>query len=433
MWFMDLSLLSGWLPAVVAAVAWGSLVVGVAWWRRTIWHWIIIGGVAGAVAVAVAWLLDVPGQVGSSYPPSFLVWGALPLFALGAAVWQWRRVQWWRRTVALIAVPGLAAFGGLQINAHYAYLPTLGDLLGAPLPGQVSAAHLEGRSRLGSIEPGVRLAVADKGEVAELAIPAPLSHFHARSGFVWLPPVYFSQRHPRLPVLMLLSGVPGSTANWLRGGGALRLANGFAHKHRGWAPIMVFPDANGSSTGDTECVDGPRGLADTYLSVDVRDFIHKQFGAQLDARHWAVGGLSEGGTCALGLAARHPDRFGSFADFSGDAAPTLGSPQRTVTALYGGSWNAMNANNPLHWFRTDAADGVAGFVAVGARDYGYVGVERRIAHVAHSDQMHLTLDIIPGGGHNFRTWHHALVDAFPWIVAQLTAGAPLPTQAPISS
>jgi S-formylglutathione hydrolase FrmB len=92
----------------------------------------------------------------------------------------------------------------------------------------------------------------------------------------------------------------------------------------------------------------------------------------------------------------------------------------------------MNTNNPLHWFRTDASDGVAGFVAVGARDYGYVGVERRIAHIAHSDQMHLTLDIIPGG-HNFRTWRHALVDAFPWIVARLTAGAPLPTQAPVSS
>jgi enterochelin esterase-like enzyme len=433
MHFMQLSLMHGWLPWVVAAVAWGSLIFGVAWWRRAIWHWIVILGVAGAAAVVVSWLLHVPSQVGSTYPPSFVMWGALPLFALGVGVWQWVRVAWWRRAVALVAVPGLAAFGGLQINAHYGYLPTLGDLLGAPLPGQVSAANLGGGSRFARMEPRVRLAVAHNGEVAALHIPAPRSHFHARATFVWLPPAYFERSRPALPVLMLLAGVPGSEADWLRGGGALRIAEEWAHTHKGWAPIMVFPDANGSSTGDTECVDGPRGLADTYLSVDVRDFIHTQFGAPLDAEHWAIGGLSEGGTCALGLATRHPDRFGSFADFSGDLAPTVGSPQKTVTALYGGSWSALEAHDPIDWFRIDAAQGVAGFVAVGAHDYGYLGVERQLALVAHSDQMNLTLDIIPGGGHNFRTWRHALSDAFPWIITRLTTEPSPPTAAPIIS
>jgi S-formylglutathione hydrolase FrmB len=433
MWFMHLSLVNGWLPAVVAAVGWGSLVLGVAWWRRAVWHWILICGAAGVVAVVGAWLLDVPSRVGSTYPPSFLVWAALPLFALGAAVWHWGRAEWWRRLVALLAVPGLMAFGGLQINAHYDYLPTLGDLLGAPLPGQVSAAQLEHGSRSWSTGPSARHAAARAGEVAEVDIPGPISHFHARSGFVWLPPVYFARPRPRLPVLMLLSGVPGTTADWLRGGGALQVANGWASAHEGWAPIMVFPDANGSDTGDTECVDGPRGNADTYLSVDVREFVHAQFGAPLAARRWTVGGLSEGGTCALDLAARHPDRFGSFADFSGDAAPTLGSLQRTVLYLYGGSRNAASAHNPAQWFRMDASDGVAGFVAVGSHDYGYLDNERHIARVAHGDRMHITLDVIAGGGHDFRTWHRALVDAFPWIVARLTAPGPSRTSPPISS
>ena len=241
MWFMHLSLVNGWLPAVVAAVGWGSLVLGVAWWRRAMWHWILICGAAGAVAAVGAWLLDVPSRVGGTYPPSFVVWAALPLFALGAAIWHWGRAEWWRRLVALLAVPGLMAFGGLQMNAHYDYLPTLGDLLGAPLPGQVSAAQLEHGSRSWSIWPSARHAAVRAGEVAEVDIPAPISHFHARSGFVWLPPAYFARPRPRLPVLMLLSGVPGTTADWLRGGGALQVANGWASAHEGWAPIMVFP------------------------------------------------------------------------------------------------------------------------------------------------------------------------------------------------
>src|SRR3954469_13377515 len=91
-----------------------------------------------------------------------------------------------------------------------------------------------------------------------------------------------------LPVLMLISGTPGVPFDWLRGGGALALANAWAISHGGDAPIMVLPDANGSSWGDTECVDGPRGRAETYLTVDVPAFLRARF----DAARGLSGGRS---------------------------------------------------------------------------------------------------------------------------------------------
>ncbi len=136
---MHVSLLHGWLPPTLGAVAVAALVLGVDWLRRTIWHWLLVAGASAAIVVVLAWKLDISAQVGSTYPRSFLVWAALPIFAFGAAVVQWQAVGWIRRASVLLAVPLLLGFAGLLVNDHYAYVPTIGDLVGAPLPGQVAA------------------------------------------------------------------------------------------------------------------------------------------------------------------------------------------------------------------------------------------------------------------------------------------------------
>ena len=414
-WFWHLSLLDGWLPVVVAVAAWGALVSGVAWWRRAIWHWVLVAMAAGALVALASWSLDVQARVGSTYPRSFLAWAALPLFALGAALWQWTRVEWWRRLAVLVSAPLLIAFGGIQINAHYGYLPTVGDLLGAPLPGQVNVSQLA-RAPTGR-SPRI-------GRIANIDIPAPVSQFVHRRGFVWLPPSYFARSRSTLSVLMLLPGTPGAPSDWLRGGRAFAVANRWAAKHHGDAPVMVLPDANGYITGDTECVDSPRGPAETYLTVDVPVFMHERFGVPLDPRRWAVAGLSEGGTCALDLAARHPERFATFADYSGDAAPRIGSQANTIRVLYGGSKRQSALHDPTTWFRLDAAYGVEGVVAVGSNDTGYLQRERRVVDAALHAQMHVSLMIVRGGDHSFRFWAHALAATYPWLVARLESATP---------
>lgn len=427
-WLWHLSLLHGWLPVAVTLLGSAALGFGVAWSRRRTWHWLIVAIGAYAAAVGFQWIVDVPARVGSTYPGSFVVWAALPMFALGAALWQWPVVAWWRRSVAIAAVPALAAFGGLQIDAHYGYVPTLGDLFGRPLPGQVDARSLDGL--VSGVDGSGRKVVfaantsSGAGVVAEIDIPATVSRFSHRPAWVWLPPAYFARPRPDLPVLMLISGTPGGPEDWLRAGGALTLANQWAMKHRGDAPIMVLPDANGSTFGDTECVDGPRGRAETYLTVDVPEFMQARFGASRDPRRWAIAGLSEGGTCALTLVARHRSEFRTFADFSGDAAPTVGADAATLRLLYGGSYREQELHDPTLWFRADAAVGVEGFVAVGNHDRGDLPITRNLGDAAELAHLPVHVEILADGGHNFSTWRRALRDAFPWIVHRLEGNAP---------
>ncbi len=404
------SLLHGWLPALVTVSAWAALTVGVAWRRRALWQWLVIAGAAAVCVLVLQVVLDVPARVAGTYPKSFLLWAALPLFALGAAVWQWPEVAWWRRLTALASVPCLLAFGALQINAHYAYLPTLGDALGAPVPGQVRASQL----------PNVaHRRVPTTGVVAHIDIPAPVSRLVHRRGYVWLPPSYFATPRPPLSVLMLLAGVPGDPSDWLRGGRASAVANAWAATHHGNAPLMVFPDPNGHLTGDTECVDGARGAAETYLSVDVPTFMHTRFGVPLDRQRWAVAGLSEGGTCALELASRHPDLFATFADYSGDAAPRIGDEANTIRVLYGGSTRAWTLHDPSAWFALDAAYGTEGVIVCGSRDRGYLPREREITAIAQRSRLRVSLVVVPGGGHSFRLWAQALAVTYPWIASRL--------------
>jgi S-formylglutathione hydrolase FrmB len=422
MWLMHVSLLHGWLPPTLGVGALGSLALGVAWLRRAIWQWLAVAAGAGAAVALLAWKLDITRQVGSTYPRSFLVWAALPVFAIGAATVQWRAVGWIRRAVTIAAVPLLVAFAGLLINDHYAYLPTVGDLVGAPLPGQVAPQQLEHVAGARTMRNWPRV-----GEVARLDIPATVSGFPHRDAFVFVPPAYFASPRPDLPVLMLLSGTPGAPGDWLRGGRALAVSDGWAAAHGGRAPMLVLPDANGSLLGDTECVNGPRGRAETYLTVDVVAFMRRHFGASADPRQWAVAGLSEGGTCALELAARHPEVFATFGDFGGDPAPTLDSPVRTLRLLYGGSRADELAHDPTTWFRKDAIDGVQGVFAVGRNDRGFLRVDEQVATIAAHDGMHVRFDVI-AGGHTFHTWARALADAYPWIVSRLDAAPSRPVQ-----
>jgi S-formylglutathione hydrolase FrmB len=182
---------------------------------------------------------------------------------------------------------------------------------------------------------------------------------------------------------------------------------------------MVFPDPNGHLTGDTECVDSTRGAAETYLTIDVPVFMHSRFGVPLDPQRWAIAGLSEGGTCALELASRHPDIFGTFADYSGDMAPRVGSQANTVRVLYAGSTYAWTLHNPSRWFALDAAYDTEGVIACGSRDRGYLPREQQIVNAARQAQMRISLVIVRGGDHSFRLWAHALAITYPWLVTRV--------------
>ena len=69
------------------------------------------------------------------------------------------------------------------------------------------------------------------------------------------------------------------------------------------------------------------GQCATYLTVDVPKWI-KETSRSRRHHEWAVGGLSNGGTCALTLAVDYPDIYRTFVSISGEDEIILGITKR---------------------------------------------------------------------------------------------------------
>jgi S-formylglutathione hydrolase FrmB len=262
--------------------------------------------------------------------------------------------------------------------------------------------------------------------LAPLDIPPGTSRFEHRDGALYLPPAFFATLRPPLPVIVMLGGTPGGPEEWTRGGFAARDADDYATRHRGVAPILAFVDHNGSVTRDTECVDGPVGNAETFLSSDAPRFLSDMLDVPLNPQRWAVAGFSEGGTCAFELAVRHPDVYGNFIDLAGERTPKLGSEADTLEKLFGGDQAAMAAHNPDHLLRPHGFHNLDGWFFAGASDTRHVAVAHGLASAARDAGITVSETIVPGG-HDWRFAAAAFRAVLPTVADQLDAVPDAPT------
>jgi S-formylglutathione hydrolase FrmB len=309
--------------------------------------------------------------------------------------------------LALVSVVG-------AINAYYAYYPTLGDALGDP-SGESSLRKAEREAGL----------VPARGTVVPITIPGTVSGFQARQAQAYLPPAWFAEPRPALPVIMLMHGEPGDPSDWTDGGQASATADAWASAHRGVAPVLVMPDINGSLTADTECVDSPLGNAETYLTVDVPAAVQQRLGTTPPGQGWAVAGLSEGGACAIMLALRHPELFPTFGDFGGLLGPRLGETNAdtdsTVAQLFGGSQQAFAAHEPTDLLNAGnpAYRRLGGWFEAGSADPEPLAAAQQLAPLAQRAGISTCLVVVQGGEHTFDVWSAAFRGSLPWMAARL--------------
>jgi poly(3-hydroxybutyrate) depolymerase len=428
------SLVSGWFPHAVIALAVATLAVGV-WSARVRWR--RLGGVALAVTVAMVVLAVLIARLEVSdytWPKSFYAWVGLVVFAGGVAAVGWRLSGWWSRIVALSSVVVTLLMAATLINQHYAYFPTPAALFGQVAADAVPVSRVLPLKRAAA---QLKLPTADEtatatvlaakatpvphrthGAVVTVDLPARHSGFAHRDSLVYLPPAWFRSPRPKLPVIMMLTGTPSLVSDWTRAAHADQIADEYAAAHHGWAPILVFPDPNGSNLGDTECVDSPQGHAETYLSEDVPADIVALFDSA--PPQWAVAGLSEGGMCAALLTARRPEVFSAFADFSGEPGPVIGhNRSATMRLLFGGSKEAWRDHDPLTLLERRRFDGHAAWFEVGADDRGPLAAAKRLDAAATRAGMTTHL-VIRSGKHNFTFWGDAFRHSLPWLASRLT-------------
>ncbi|WP_406279604.1 alpha/beta hydrolase [Nocardia sp. NBC_00881] len=443
-----ISLLHGWLPLMVEVLAVLFLVLAVA--RRTRKWWLIqlpvcvLVGVVGALAAR--WYVTNEGL--ASDPAPALLWACVggTATASGVAILGWRGTHWWRRGVAILAIPLALLSTGIVLNQWVGYYPTVqsawGALTAGPLPNQTDMSAL----------PVLRNTTVADGRVVPVRIPDSGSNFPHRTEYVYLPPAWFAgPTPPALPVVMMIGGEFNTPADWIRSGQIMPAVDRFTEANGGRAPILVFVDSSGSFNNDTECVNGPRGDAADHLTKDVPGYIESQFGASADPAQWAVVGWSMGGTCAVDLAVMHPELVHTFVDIAGDLGPSSGTKDQTVSRLFGGDTTQWAVFDPLtvmaaHGPYTGIAglfddltppqrsrggnhgpvadDDTAGMGGHdGVPDTGEVGAAEKLCATGQAVGIDCTIHTSQGG-HTWQFASAAFTSALPWIVARV--GLPVP-------
>jgi S-formylglutathione hydrolase FrmB len=340
-----LSLIHGWLPLAVQAITAIVLVCAVGWrsprWR-TLWlPVVLVGGLM--LAVWAHWYIDSLGVAGDPAPAVVWIWIAAAGAAAGVVVLGWRSARWWRRGASILAVPMCVLCAALAVNLWVGYCPTVrtawSQLTAGPVPDQTDRVSVTAMQLSGSRP--------TKGVVVPVTIPAYASGFTHRQELVYLPPAWFSSNPaPRLPTVMMIATELNTPADWLRAGDAVHTVDDFAARHGGNAPVLVFVDATGAFSNDTECVNGTRGTAADHLTKDVVPYLISNFRVSANRANWGIVGFSMGGTCAVDLTTMHPDLFSAFVDIAGDAAPNLGTKAHTIATLFGGNASAYAAFDP---------------------------------------------------------------------------------------
>lgn len=428
-WLDRLSLVSGPLPVVVAVCG----IAGAGWLlagrRRWFLRWALPGSIVGAVvATLILWV--VVEKAWKPFPDpietAVYVWIGVGLWAVLLVVPRAFTVR--KRTVPITVVAALAVVlaVAVQINLVFYAYPTVGTALGLPDPDRIDFAEVPpptdpvvtGKPLEDAWAPQTPPDLPASGRYTTAPVPGPASGFEARDAVVYLPPAYFADPRPLLPVLVMLAGQPGSPEDWLKGGKLAMTMDAFAREHHGLAPIVVVPDGTGSQLANPLCLDSKLGKVATYLAVDVPAWIKTHLQVDPDPRAWAVGGLSYGGTCSLQLATNHPEVYPTFLDLSGQEEPTLGDRQRTVDQAFGGDEAAFVAVNPLDLMKSRRYPDTAGIIVVGTRDDAYRGGARKVFAAARDAGMDVQYVEVPGS-HSFAVWSAGLRDEMDWLAERM--------------
>lgn len=372
---------------------------------------------AGAgTGLLLSWLVsDVWDLFGVALTTVVRVWIAMLFAGLFLAVGNLWRSRWWRKVLAVVAAGVFLLATGAAVNEDFGAYRSIGDALGVKPYPALPAADLTGHER--QPDPGPWTAppgMPEKGALGTVVIPATHSHFPARPASVYLPPAALTAHPPALPVLVMFPGQPGGPSDVFTSGRVAVTLNKYAAAHHGLAPIVVAPDQLGRPLKNPMCVDSPLGNSATYLTVDVPEWIRSHLNVLGDPAHWAVGGYSQGGTCATQFGFGDPQLFGSLIDILGERQPTIGPD--TVAKAFGGSTAKYDAQKPLallaaHKPYTDSY----GIFGSGLQDKRYTRYVRTMDRAAKAAGMTTTLILSPHSGHDWNTVRYVLARALPLL------------------
>lgn len=239
------------------------------------------------------------------------------------------------------------------------------------------------------------------GNVVTVVIPSKKMHIEHKA-LVFLPEKY-KDSGERFPVLYLLHGYTGYYSNWYEREPRLK---DYATRY---GMIIVTPEGN----YDSWYIDSPEdstSMYETYIAVEVREWIDRHFRTKADRRHRAISGLSMGGNGALCIAADYPEAFGAASGMS--SAVDL--------RKYYNKWNLKQLigdiyKHPSRWFKFSFAGKLymlnKGFDQAFLLDCGVDDMFFEDNEKVHRQMLDLGIKhdfFIRPGGHSWDYWRNAL-------------------------
>ena len=386
----------GWIMRVAIAVVGGVGVAGVIWF---------------VVVTAVDAFGMSPGLV------SFL-WFAATCSAIALALVNLWRSRRRRKIVAAASIVLFLVSGTLAINASFGLNRTLGSLFGVTTEAAIPLPVPSTPPEAGPVYQSW-VAPADlpaQGTTGSQVIPNTVSGFISRPAGIYLPPAALVANAPALPLVILLMGQPGNPDPLI----IAATLDRDAAAHDGLAPIVIVADQLGDPESDPLCLDTPNyGKAETFITQDVVNWAESNLNIIKDPRYWTIAGYSNGGQCAISLAAKHPDLFSNVVDISGEEFAGSEIEAAVLADVFDGNQGAYDAIKPLNLLAARKFTDTVAVFTVGSDDTGFIPGQQRMAAAATAAGMTVTYWESPNGGHVMPALTDGLDEAFVVLYPRL--------------
>lgn len=423
----NISLMDGWFPTVLFSITGIAIAFLVFTKSKRGKYWIPLAIQLGAAFAS----LIVGGLIAWLISDVFLVFGVslgwLVIFAisagfafLGFAIATAFMSKGIRLVVCVLASLLTILCTMLCVDMVYGEYTTIGSLFGwgsfPALKESEQNAPTTTISQWKALYKSGKIHVRTQGIVRSVHIPATESNFKARTANIYLPPAALSKHAPKLPVMVMLAGQPGSPTRFFSASNIASMLNEYAKNHSGLAPIVISPDQNGSSSHNSLCADTPVfGKAETYLTKDVPNWIKKHLPVSEDPKLWLMGGFSQGGTCATQLVPAHPDIFSSMYSAGGEIEPTWKDENQTISKYFNGNKKAYESHIPEKIMRKNAPLKQNYYAIAGLWDPKSQSNQSTISITAHKSGMRVITMLAQKSGHDWHTVQaglHVVIDQF---------------------
>ncbi|KFF59979.1 hypothetical protein JF66_07655 [Cryobacterium sp. MLB-32] len=401
--------------------------------RRPTRRWMTIlasATVSGLVMAVLIWFFTVRvwNLFGVSLGTTTYAWLAASCVGVSLAVASLWRSSATRTVIASASVVLFLITGALGINAGYGLNRTLGSLFGVSAEQPIQLAQPKGTPGLTPTTAGPLWKswtpppdMPAQGTTGTQMIPPTLSGFVSRPAGLYLPPAALVADPPKLPFVLLLMGQPGNPDPSF-------IAATLDHEaalHHGLAPIVLVADQLGDPAADPLCLDTPEyGNAESFITGDVVNWARANLNILSDPQHWTIAGYSNGGQCAISLAAKHPTLWSNVIDISGEEFAGSEIAAATLHDVFHGDQAAYDAQKPVTLLAAHPLPGTFGVFTVGSNDAAFIPGARRIFAAAQAAGMTATYWESPNGGHVLPALTDGLNKAFEVLYPHLGLAPP---------